>query len=131
MDQVSDIKPAFGDGTNSTDVVIFTSDTTARNAALPTAFAGQFVRIRAVGANLFYYFSASPTAAVDRTQLGSATGAQGATRGEYLPSGELLNIKVPGTGGNTVYFVWQCDAAGTGVWVTKASGIPGVSGGDR
>lgn len=132
MEQVSDIKPAYGDGTNNTDVVIFTSDTTARNAVLPSAFNGQFVRIRAVGANLFYFFSNSALAAVDRTQLGSAAGAQGSNRGEYLPAGELLNVRVPGTtGGTPIYFVWQCDAAGTAVWMTKASGTNGVSVGDR
>jgi hypothetical protein len=128
VEKFQDVKAAFGDGTNNTDVIAFTADTTPRNVALPTAWRKQFVRIRPIGANLQYYFSSSPAAAVVAA-VPTATGQQAATLGESVASGVTLTVVIPDVGPN-VYFVWVCDAAGAGVFLTKGSGIPGINVGE-
>lgn len=134
MEKYFDVKAAFGDGTAVTDVIAFTADTTPRNAVIPAAFSGQFVRIRPLGANLQYYFSTSPTAAIIAA-VPTATGQQAATLGESVANGTAINVVVPAFGqasgfNRLVYFVWVCDAAGAGVFLTKGSGVPGLTLGD-
>lgn len=131
MGNFKDVKAAFGDGTNNTDTVWYTADTVPRHVALPSAFVGQFVRIRPMGANLQYFFSSNP-AAVIAAAVPTAAGAQAATQGEPVANGNPLTVEVPSIGFNgPVFFCWVCDAAGTGVCITKASGVPGLSVGDR
>ncbi len=131
MGNYFDIKAAFGDGTNVTDTVWFTADTTPRHVALPQYLVGQWVRIRPVGANLQYFFSSNP-AAVIAAATPSATGATATTQGEPVPTNTVLPVQVPSIGNNgVIYFCWVCDAAGTGVCITKASGVPGTAQQDR
>jgi hypothetical protein len=131
MEKYFDVKAAFGDGTNTTDTVTYTADTTPRHVAIPSAFANNFVRIRVLGANLQYFFSSSASAVI-AAAAPSAGGTQAVTQGESVPNGNALTVAVPAIVNNQpIFFCWVCDAAGTGVWITKASGVPGMSVGDR
>ncbi len=114
-----------GDGTNNTSVISFTLDATARNVAMPRDFYGQYVRMIPVGANLYWYFSTSSSASVDRTVAASASGARAANLGSYIASGtERQPICPAANPGTTVYLVWQGDAAGTFLQIEKSSGRP-------
>jgi hypothetical protein len=124
-EKAAEITAPGGDGTNNTSVIAFTLDTTARNVALPRDFYGQFVRLLAVGANAYWYFSKSNSAAVDRTVAASATGARAANLGEYLPNTTIDHEICPNAlPTETVYLVWQGDAAGTVLQLRKSSGKP-------
>lgn len=124
-EKAAEITAPGGDGTNNTSVISFTLDTTARNVALPRDFYGQFLRVLPVGANLYWYLSKSSSASVDRTVAASASGARAANLGEYLANGSVDHEICPnGTPSETVYFVWQGDAAGTFVQIRKSSGKP-------
>jgi len=134
MEQFFDVKGAFGDGTANTDVVAFTADATPRNAAIPTAFIGQFVRITVTGTTLQYYFSTSPTAAIVAA-VPAAAGQQAATLGEFVPADRTITVRVPALGqpsgsNKPIYLVWVCAGAGGGVFLTKSSGVPGLTLGD-
>jgi len=133
MEKYFDVKPAFGDGTAITDTIAYTLTTTPQIAAIPLAFCNQFVRIRPMGANLQYFFTTSPTAAIVAA-VPTAAGQQAATLGESVANGTTLPVVVPGIALNgqnrTIYFCWVGDAAGSGVWITKGSGVPGLTLGD-
>jgi hypothetical protein len=130
MEKWEDFKGAFGDGTNNTDVIAFTADATPRAVQLPTAFVDQYVRLQVLGTSLQYFFSTSATAAIVAAAP-SATGQQAPTLGEVVPAGVVAKVRVPGTSGSKVYFCWVCAGAGTGVFMTKDSGVPGLLTGDR
>ncbi len=119
-----DQKGAFGNGTDNTDVIAYTADATPRIVQVPTAFVDQYVRITVVGtASLQYFFTSSSTAAIVAA-VPSATGQQAATLGEPVNPGTTTKVRVPGNSGGKVYFAWVCSGAGTGVFITKDSGIP-------
>lgn len=131
MGNFKDVKAAFGDGVLNTDTVWYTADATPRHVAVPQTLVGQFVRIRPVGANLQYFFSANPAATIVAATP-SAAGATGVSQGESVANGATLSVQIPSIGFNTpVFFCWVCDAAGTGVCLTKASGVPGTAFTDR
>lgn len=125
FDKAAELTAPGGDGTNNTSVISFTLDTTARNVALPRDFYGQFLRVLPVGANLYWYLSKSSSASVDRTVAASASGARAANLGEYLASGTVDHEICPNAlTSETVYLVWQGDAAGTFLQIRKSSGKP-------
>lgn len=118
-----DILAASGDGTANTTVGAYTLTAASQNNPIPQGWCGQFVRMRAVGGNMWYFFSkvAGNTVA---NLAAAADGAFGPTRGEYVPNGELINVLVPySPDGIPVYFNRIGDAVGT-VYITKASGQP-------
>lgn len=134
MEQFFDVKGAFGDGTNQTDVIAFTADATPRNAAIPTAWIGQFVRITVTGTTLQYYFSTSPTADIVAAAPAS-NGQQASTLGEFVPADKAITVRVPAMGqsggfNKPIYLVWVCAGAGGGVFMVKSSSVPGLNAGD-
>jgi hypothetical protein len=125
MFKADDVKAAFGDGANNTDSAFFTLAATSKVGQVPDGWKGQFVRMTPFGANMWYFFSTNPAAAI---AIGAASdgGTQSATQGEYVPTGTTARMLVPyAPEGSHVYFVRIGDAAGTGVSITKASGKPG------
>lgn len=130
MEKWEDFKGAFGDGTNNTDVIVFTADATNRIVQLPTAFVDQYVRIQVLGTSLQYFFTSSGSAAI-AAAVPTATGQQAPTLGELVPAGVVAKVRVPGGSGGKVFFCWVCAGAGGGVWMTKDSGVPGLLTGDR
>lgn len=134
MEQFFDVKGAFGDGTNNTDVIAFTADATPRVTAIPTAWIGQFVRITVTGTTLQYYFSTSASAVI-AAAVPAAAGQQAATLGEFVPADKTITVRVPALGqasgfNKPIYLVWVCAGAGGGVFMTKSSGVPGLNSGD-
>jgi len=125
MSKADDMVAPSGDGTANTTVVLFTLDTTARNAELPAYLHGEYFRIIPFGANVWWYISTSAGAVVDRTVAVSATGAQAANLGSKLPNGVMVERLCPyAAQGAKLYLVWQGDAAGTGLQIEKGSGRP-------
>lgn len=125
MSKVEDLLAPSGDGTEDTTVVLFTLDTTARNAALPQWLYGEIIRVTPFGANVWWYISNSESASVDRTVAVSATGATAADLGSRLANGvtveRLCGHAKPG---DRLYLVWQGDGAGTSLQIEKGSGRP-------
>src|SRR5678815_4393039 len=123
--KAADVKAAFGDGTANTDSLFFTLTGATANAAIPVGWEGQFVRIRPIGADMWFFFSSS-NAATAVIGVSAADGGAAATRGEFVPNGELFQCEVPyAREGAGVFFVRIGSGAGTGVVMTKASGMPG------
>lgn len=125
MGKAEDVKAAFGDGVNNTDSDFFTLAAASKVGQVPDGWKGQFVRMTPIGANMWYFFSSNPAAAI---AIGAASdgGTQSPTQGEYVANGTTIPVLVPyAAEGQHVYFVRIGDAAGTGVSVTKASGKPG------
>jgi hypothetical protein len=122
--KAEDVKLPFGDGTNNTDVAKFTLTAGSLVGALPTGWYDQFVRIRPVGANMWFYITTASGAVVANPASDNA-GALGATRGEYVANGELFHGKLPDAApGTTLYIARIGDAVGD-VYVSKASSTPG------
>ncbi len=122
--KAEDVKLAWGDGTNNTDVAKFTLTAGSLVGALPVAWYGHFIRLRPVGGNMWYYITSASGAVVANPASDNA-GALGPTRGEYIPNGELGHGQIPyAAPGVTLYLARIGDAVGD-VYVTKASGTPG------
>lgn len=122
--KAEDVLAASGDGTNPTTVARYTLELASASNAVPIGWQGQWVRIRPVGGDMYYFFSktAGATAA---NPAAAADGGFGATRGEYVPSGERIEVLVPyAKDGDAVYFVRLGGTASTSVYMTKASGLP-------
>lgn len=124
MSKASDVKAAFGDGTNNTDSLFFTLAATSKVVALPNGWKGQYVRITPIGADMYYFFSTSASAAVVIPAAADA-GAPAATTGEYVAAGNTLPVQVPySIDGTSIYFARIGSGTGS-ISVTKASGKPG------
>jgi hypothetical protein len=133
MSKPEEILAPSGNGTDATTVVVFTLTTTARNAALPRGYYGNFIRVIPVGANMYWYLAkgttggaaASAAVATAASNTGSASGATGATVGSYLANGAERQVLCPNANADeTVYICWVGDAAGTFMQVEKSSGKP-------
>ena len=125
MSKAEDVKGAFSNGTDNSDVLRYTLETTTAVDLIPVGWQGQFVRMRPVGGDLYYLFSTLSTQTVTNDAAAAAGGA-GATRGEYVPSGECLEVQVPHSrDGVRLYFARLGGTASTSVYMTKASGKPG------
>jgi hypothetical protein len=125
MSKADDVKAAFSDGTNNSDVLRYTLETSTAVNAIPSGWKGQFVRMRPVGGDLYYLFSTLSTQTVTNGAA-AADGGAAATRGEYVPSGECLEVQVPhARDGSEIYFARLGGTAATSVYMTKASGKPG------
>lgn len=125
MSKAEDMLAPSGDGTSDTTIVAYTLDTTARNAALPAFLYGEFIRVTPFGANVWWYISTSSIAAVDRAVAATPTGEQAANLGSRLDNGVTVERVCPyARQGQTLYLVWQGDAAGTVLQIEKGSGRP-------
>jgi hypothetical protein len=130
MMKAADVKAAFGagDGVTNTDSLFYTLAATTKNGQIPDGWQGQFVRITPLGANMWYYFSFNATGTVV-INAAADNGGGAPTQGEPVLAGITLNVVVPtapnNPGNQHVYFIRIGDAAGTGVSMTKASGVPG------
>lgn len=119
-----DVLAASGDGTNNTTVLRFTLELASAANIIPIAWCGQYVRVRPVGANAYYFFSKVSTATA-ANPAAAADGGAGPTRGEYLPDGECSDFLVPyANDGEPVYIVRLGSAAGASLYIAKASGQP-------
>ena len=122
--KAEDVKLPWGDGTNNTDVAKFTLTTGSLVGVLPVAWCGHFVRIRPVGGNMWFYIT-SASGAVVANPAADASGALGATRGEYVANGELFHGQIPYAGDGVPFYIERIGDAAGDVYVSKASGTPG------
>lgn len=122
--KAEDVALAFGDGTNPTSAAKFTLTTGSLVGILPVAWYGQFVRIRPVGGNMWFYITSNPAAVVANPASDNA-GALGATRGEYVANGELFHGQIPYAADGTFLYIARIGDAAGDVYVSKGSGTPG------
>ena len=122
--KAEDVKLPFGDGTNNTDVAKFTLTAGSLVGVLPVAWYGHFVRIRAVGANMWFYITNNSGAVVGNA-LSDNAGALNSARGEYVANGELFHGQIPYAADGTFMYIARIGDAVGDVYVTKASGKPG------
>jgi len=101
----------FSGGTSGTE-------TTHHADAVPENFKGKYVTLYATGGNVWFGFSTSASAEIDRTVAATNAGAS-AKVGAYLPSQYLLDWVVPDSPpGVPMYFVRESDAVGAVVNMT-------------
>lgn len=122
--KAEDVKLPWGDGTNNTDVAKFTLTAASLVGPLPVAWYGHFVRVRPVGGNMWFFITSSSTATV-ANPAADASGALGATRGEYVANGELFHGQIPYAAPGTTLYIARIGDANGDVYVSKASGTPG------
>lgn len=122
--KAEDILAPFGDGVANTTVLRYTLAAASRADPIPPGWYGQFVRLRPIGGDLFYFFSKNP-AAVATNAAAADDGAPSVSRGELLPANEKADVQIPyANEGEAIYFVRIGSAAGS-VYFSKASGQPG------
>jgi hypothetical protein len=121
--KAADVKAAFGNGTDNTDVGFYTIAASSKVVALPDGWVGQFVRITP-SVDMYYFFSSSPTASV---VIGTAAddGSFAATRGEFVAAGSTLPVWVPYCAADKHVYFARIGSTTGGVTITKASGKPG------
>ena len=92
--------------------VRFTATTTSQCNAVPRVFEGEYVSVRAIGGNVWYFFTQSSTAECDRTDAAAAGGTSDATTGAYLPSGTSEQVVALNNGavGGRVYLCRESDS---------------------
>lgn len=115
-----------GNDTTPSNVLAFTLSTTARGDLMPTAFCGEFVTIKAIGADCYWYFSDQNTVLPDSSQAAADNGGADDQLGYRLRDGEVMSVAVPPIvpgatdAANKVYFCR--DGSGTGVvWMYRSS----------
>src|SRR3954466_14036868 len=125
LNKAEDVLAPFGDGVANTTVLRYTLEVASRADPILVGWYGQFVRLRALGGDAFFFFSKNP-AAVAANPAAANDGGPGVTRGEYVPAGERVEVTVPyADSGDIVYLVRLGSAAGTSLYLAKASGQPG------
>lgn len=124
MTKAEDVKGPFGDGVAATDVAKFTLTAGSLVGAIPNGWYGQFVRIRPVGANMWFYITTLSIAVVANPASDNA-GALGPTRGEYLPNGEARDFALPTADGGVILYLARIGDAVGDVYLSKGSGTPG------
>jgi hypothetical protein len=107
MSKSEDIKAPFGDGTNVTNVRLFTCDSTSRANALPASWSGKYIEITNETANLAqYFFSQNASATCDETIAAADAGASSASLGGSIAGSASKQVLLPYWANNaTVYFV--------------------------
>lgn len=92
--------------------VVFNATTASQSHALPKSFNGQYVRVKAQGGTVHFFFAEDDSQEVDATVAGTAAGATGATVAWYLATGEFEDMQLPGTPDTgTIYFVREADVS--------------------
>lgn len=81
------INAPFGDGTNSSSVLLVAVTTSAGVATVPAGWAGKWVRLKPVGGNVWVMASSLSTAAVDKTVSATTAGARSSHAGYELLDG--------------------------------------------
>jgi hypothetical protein len=107
MSKAEDIKAPFGDGTNVTNVRLFTCDSTSRANALPASFSGKYIEITNETTNLAqFFFSKNSGATCDETIAAADAGASSASLGGSLAGSASKHLTLPYWANNeTMYFV--------------------------
>ncbi len=107
MSKAEDIKAPFGNGTDVTNVRLFTCDSTSRANALPASFSGKYIEITNETANLAqFFFSKNSGATCDETIAAADAGASSASLGGSIAGSTSKQLLLPYWANNeTMYFV--------------------------
>ena len=107
MNKSEDIKAPFGDGTNVTNVRLFTCDSTSRANALPASWSGKYIEITNETANLAqFFFSKNASATCDETIAAADAGASSASLGGSIAGSTSKQLLLPSwQPTETMYFV--------------------------
>lgn len=109
--KVDYVSAARENATGSASTILYTAGTTHACNTVPVELESEYVELQAIGGNIWYFFTMSSTAEVDRAAAASAAGNSGATVGRYLASGNRTQEVVPdhGGAGNRVYICRESD----------------------
>lgn len=114
IEKAADVGCPFSDGTTS-NVKLFTMDTTHLSHALPAAWAGRYVDVTPFGGNVWVHFSRAAAREVDRTVAAAAAGSTNAAAGRKIPVGETRPFRLPAcnpaTATDVPYFNRESDVA--------------------
>lgn len=125
VSKAEDVLAPFGDGVGNTTVLRYTLELASRADPIPVGWYGQFVRLRPLGGDCFFFFSKN-SAAVATNAAAANDGGPSVSRAELVPAGEKGEFQIPtGDAGEIVYFVRIGGTAATSVYLSKASGQPG------
>lgn len=96
MARSDDVKAPFGNGTDVTNVRLFTCDSTSRANAIPSSWSGKFIEITNETANLAqYFFSKNSSASCDETIAAADAGASSASLGGSILGNSSKQILLP------------------------------------
>lgn len=120
--KAANVKAAFSDGVNPSNVRRFTSGASLAGA-LPNSWSGKYVRIKNEdNANDVRYFFSRNQAAVVAAVAAAADGAPSAQQGEPLFARATEHVRLPYWAENeTVYFVRAAVAGTPVVTITEGS----------
>jgi len=121
------VRAPTSDGTNPSTVRRYTLDLAARSDAVPVAWQGQYVTIKAIGADCYWFFSHVSTALPDASTAKGNDGNPSAAMGWLLRDGEVMDVLVPRaprapSTNDTIYFARDGSADDASVWMRLSSG---------
>lgn len=120
------VRPPTSDGTNPSTVRRYTLDTAARSDLVPDAWLGQYVTMKAIGADCYWFFSSDDSALPDSTVAAANDGNPDPTLGWLLRNGEVMDVLVPKSADpgslKPMYFARDGSANGASVWMRLSSG---------
>lgn len=115
--QAATLVSPFGDGTTNSNVDYIVVSTTAAAYTVPTDWYGCLVTLKAIGADVYWFFSEQSSVKPDASKT-----ARDPQLGWRLRDGEVSTEKVPRpTSANAVIYLLH-DGSGAGVlWIRKSS----------
>jgi len=104
--------------TGNSPILKITTAATHVAKALPDTWQGRFVKLRAIGADVDYYFSPDASASVVFDEAATAGGTASVTRGRKLIATETEHVIVPkyaasDSARQTIYIVMEAAGAGS------------------
>jgi len=121
------VRAPTSDGTNPSTVRRYTLDLAARSDAVPAAWQGQYVTLKAIGADCYWFFSHVSTALPEAAEAAANNGNPDPALGWLLRDGEVMDVlvpmapRVPGTN-DAIYFARDGSDNGASVWMRLSSG---------
>jgi hypothetical protein len=115
MSRVEDLKAPFGDGVTATNVLYFDCGSASQANAVPSSWAGKYIKIKNDSANLAcFFFSKNASATCEETIAAAAAGAASASLGDSIAGGAVETVLLPYiAAGETLYFVRASASAAT------------------
>ena len=120
--EASNVTPAYTDGTQNSNVLLFAVSTTHFTAQIPSEWASRYVILRSITSNARWLISKNSSAEVDYTLAAASNGQPSPKLGAYLPEGEIVHVLLPPLSpGEKLYLSAEGNTSG-GLEIRKGSG---------
>lgn len=115
MSRAEDLKAPFGDGSTVTNVRYYSCSSASQATAVPSSWAGKYIKIKNDSANLAcFFFSKNASASCDETIGAAADGGASASLGDSIAGGAVETVLLPYINSDeTLYFVRASVSAAT------------------